>query len=360
MVFEESSIESEELGRRSLGVEIQPLQPEDYSYLGARWMGPEAAKSIDFAQIYRFAPRLDLHQFYRACLQLFGKKDIGTPGLIEQLRSEFLPSNVDLANVAAVDLRLLEGIDEVVRGLAAQVVLPLENDRAVKEFSLRPKRGVLIAGPAGTGKTTIGRALAHRLKGNLSIDATVLSPLGDCRAALDAVIRRAIASSPAVLFIDDADALFASAPAGACQYLMARLDGIENEVGNGIALVLTARNAHRLPAALIDSGRIESWLETRLPNPASRGRIFQEQLATLGESLRRVEPQPVLAASEGFSGADIKSAVEEARRSLPMTACRTSRRARPPNTCWTAWRAWCGAASGQPPALPPPRLLQIS
>ncbi len=58
----------------------------------------------------------------------------------------------------AVELRDLVGVDDVIRSLEANIVVPLENDELAAELGLKPKRGVLLAGPPGTGKTTIGRA----------------------------------------------------------------------------------------------------------------------------------------------------------------------------------------------------------
>ncbi|MFY0064885.1 AAA family ATPase, partial [Acinetobacter baumannii] len=72
-----------------------------------------------------------------------------------------MTSNVDLGEVEAVDLKSLKGIDDVIEALEANIIIPLEQDELAAEYNIKPKRGVLLAGPPGTGKTTIGRALAH-------------------------------------------------------------------------------------------------------------------------------------------------------------------------------------------------------
>ena len=59
------------------------------------------------------------------------------------------------------------------------------------------------------------------------------------------------------------------------------------------------------------SGRIELWLETRLPDEAGRGAI----LAAMGlpAPLQPMDTPRVAAATDGFTGADLKRLVEDAK-----------------------------------------------
>ena len=78
--------------------------------------------------------------------------------------------------VQKVTLADLKGVDDVMKSLEANVVVPLEQIELADELRLKPKRGVLLVGPPGTGKTTVGRALAHRLKSKFFlIDGTYIS-----------------------------------------------------------------------------------------------------------------------------------------------------------------------------------------
>src|SRR6185369_10446805 len=96
------------------------------------------------------------------------------------LHSQNLTSNVEIREVTPVDWNDLKGVDDVIEALEAKIALPLENDALAAELQLKPKRGVLLAGPPGTGKTTIGRALAHRLKSKFFlIDGTVIAGSDD-------------------------------------------------------------------------------------------------------------------------------------------------------------------------------------
>jgi transitional endoplasmic reticulum ATPase len=173
---------------------------------------------------------------------------------------------------------------------------------------------VLLAGPPGTGKTTIGRALAHRLRGKFFlVDGTVIAGTPMFYQQLHGVFDAAMRNAPAVVFIDDSDVIFEGKDPGLYRYLLTMLDGLESESAGGVCLVLTAMDVGSLPPALVRSGRIELWLETRLPDRAARAAILGDRCAQLPASMGSVDVERLADATEELSGADLKRVVEDGK-----------------------------------------------
>src|SRR5204863_5374826 len=182
---------------------------EDYAALAETFLAAGAASRLDFEKIFRFAPKLNAHQLKAACQWLGRHKELNTDKFIEYLRSQRLTSNVDLGEVQTVDVSDLKGVDDVLRNLEINIVLPLENDELANQLKLRSKRGVLLYGPPGSGKTTVGRALAHRLKGKFFlIDGTFIAGTNQFYDRIHHVFEAAKENAPSIIFIDDADSIF--------------------------------------------------------------------------------------------------------------------------------------------------------
>ncbi|HEY3456744.1 MAG TPA: ATP-binding protein [Bryobacteraceae bacterium] len=303
------------LYQRAVKASIARFRVEDYQALAGVWLG-EKSLPIDFPKVFRFAPKLNAHQLKAACDWLMaGGQEIHTEVFIEYLRSQRLTSNVDLDEVQAVELAELVGVDDVIRSLEIHIAFPLENDRMAGEMNLRSKRGVLLYGPPGTGKTTVGRALAHRLKGKFFlIDGTFIAGSGDFYARVHQVFEAAKENAPAVIFIDDADAIFEGGEEqGLYRYLLTMLDGLESESAGRICVMMTAMEVGNLPLALVRSGRVELWLEMKLPSAGARRIILKQQIAKTGLPFSVEDLGAVLTATEGFTGADLKRVVEDAK-----------------------------------------------
>jgi SpoVK/Ycf46/Vps4 family AAA+-type ATPase len=217
--------------------------------------------------------------------------------------------------VQTVELRDLKGLDDVLEALEANVILPLENSELAEELNLKSKRGVLLAGPPGTGKTTIGRALARRLKSKFFlIDGTVVSGTAVFHHTIHRVFEAAKQNAPAIIFIDDTDVLFEGGhETGLYRYLLTMLDGLESASAGRICLMMTAMDVGSLPPALVRSGRIELWLETRLPNAEARAAIVADHVAELPPAIGKVDVKAISDASEGLTGADLKRVVEDGK-----------------------------------------------
>jgi transitional endoplasmic reticulum ATPase len=314
LIFGTTEHLAEAAAQRSYSFGIDRFKVEDYSALVKGWLGEKSA-DLDFDKIFRFAPKLNAHQLKAACKWLAGHPSLNTNVFIDYLRSQRLASNVDLGEVQAVDLRDLKGVDDVLRNLETNIVLPLENDALAHQFKLRSKRGVLLYGPPGTGKTTVGRAMAHRLKSKFFlIDGTFIAGTDSFYNRISQVFETAKDNAPAIIFIDDADAIFEdSKEHGLYRYLLTMLDGLESESAGRVCVMMTAMNVASLPAALIRSGRVELWLEMKLPNEEARAQILTRHVAELPEEVRQVDVAALVPATEGFTGADLKRLIEDGK-----------------------------------------------
>ncbi len=305
---------AEAAAQRSYSFGIDRFKVEDYASLVEIFADTHSA-NLDFEKIFRFAPKLNGHQLKAACQWLMSQKEFSTDLFIEYLRSQRLASNVDLGEVQAVNLKDLRGVDDVLRNLEINIVLPLENDELANRFKLRSKRGVLLYGPPGTGKTSVGRALAHRLKGKFFlIDGTFIAGTNNFYNRINQVFEAAKENAPSVIFIDDADAIFEDGEErGLYRYLLTMIDGLESESAGRVCVMMTAMDVGHLPPALVRSGRVELWLEMKLPDAAARAQILSDHLKNVPKELSDVKVPELMGATEGFTGADLKRMVEDAK-----------------------------------------------
>src|ERR1700722_5688065 len=299
-VFAVEEEASEPIYRRAQICEIAEFTPADYQSICAGYLGI-GADLLDYERIHRFAPALNAHQLKTACLCMDSVRDLNTERFIEYLAARNLTSNVQIKEVAAVDWNDLKGVDDVIRALDAKIAFPMEDYQAAAEFQLKPKRGVLLAGPPGTGKTTIGRALAHRLKSKFFlIDGTLIAGTNNFYDDVGKVFEAAKRNAPSVVFIDDADVIFeGDGDRGFYRYLLTILDGLESASAERVCIMMTAMNAGSLPAAMVRSGRVELWLETRLPDADARAAILCGMLAGLPEPIGAADSARLAGASHG-------------------------------------------------------------
>lgn len=296
-------------------VALGDLKQADYEHFGRVHLSDAIASRVDFARVYRFAPRLSARQLRAACTWTRADAKLNTDRFIEYLRSQGMAGNVDLVEVPIADFADLKGVDDVIESLNAHLLTPFENDATAAEFGLKPKRGVLLYGPPGTGKTTIGRALAHRLRGKFFlVDGRCVPGTDAFHSQIESVFESAKGNSPAVVFIDDCDALFESGEEyGFYRYLLTQLDGLEASAAGRLYVILTAMDLANVPPALLRSGRIELWMEMRLPDETCRDAILRQELADVPPSIGRVDIGRLATSTQNLTGADLKRLVADAK-----------------------------------------------
>ena len=302
--------------KRSCKVNVPPFTADDYAFFLNVWLDETTANAVGAARMFEYAPGLTTYKLRQFCA-LFERAAVKDQAAVREILDErILTTNANLGEIADVKFSDLKGFEKIVDELNTYVLNPLRFDERFDGMGFLPKRGVLLYGPPGTGKTSIGRALAHQMKGKFFIiDGTFTTePAATFYGRVKQVFEAAKLATPSVIFIDDADVLFESdRTTGLFRFLLTMLDGLESATAGKVAVIMTAMNPNRLPPALLRSGRVELWIETRPPEEKARAEIVAAHLATLPEAFRSYDLLRSPEQTAGFNAADMKRLVADVK-----------------------------------------------
>ncbi|PWS37125.1 ATP-dependent Zn protease [Falsiroseomonas bella] len=217
----------------------------------------------------------------------------------------------------------LHGMDEAVRW-----GLDLRHDLGAYRAGRLPWRdvdkGVLLAGPTGTGKTTFARALAAScgiplVIGSLGAwQASGTGHLGDMLKAMRTTFDEARRSAPCILLIDEVDGVGNRATFDArhrdysvqvLNAMLELLDGAQSR--EGVVVVAATNRPDAIDPALLRPGRLDRIVGIGLPDAEALTGILRHHLA---DDLKEVDVSWLARACVGLSGAHVEQAVRGMRR----------------------------------------------
>jgi cell division protease FtsH len=198
----------------------------------------------------------------------------------------------------------------------------LEAPARYADLGARAPKGVLLVGPPGTGKTLLARAVAGEARANffsLSGSEFVESLVGVGAARVRDLFRQARRAAPAIIFIDELDAVGRQRGAGMGQghdereqtlnQMLVEMDGFGAD--SGIVVMAATNRPDILDNALLRPGRFDRQVVVDLPDVEGRAQILSLHASRtpVGHDidLMRLAHQ-----TPGFSGADLANVINEA------------------------------------------------
>ena len=294
-----------------------------HGFVGADLM--ELAREAGLSALRRTTPILDDH---RGAFRIGDDVDVTIiPADFDDALTRIRPSALREAFVTIPEVEWddVGGLEPVKRRLRNLVERPLHDPGLFRAMGAAAPRGILLAGPPGTGKTMLVHALARSANVNfVAIDGPEIFSkwLGESEEAIRQVFRVARQLAPAIVFFDQIDAL--APPRGSdlgskttervVNQLLAELDAARE--GTELVVVAATNRPDLVDDAVLRPGRLGARIDVPLPDHAARAQIVRLLLrnAVVDPGLDTDDIAEELAeATAERSGADLASLVERAK-----------------------------------------------
>jgi cell division protease FtsH len=230
-------------------------------------------------------------------------------------------AKIYVENKTGVTFADVAGVDEAKAELQ-EVVEFLKDPKKYGRLGARVPKGVLLVGPPGTGKTLLARAVAGEagvpffsISGSEFVEMFV----GVGAARVRDLFEQARQKAPAIIFIDELDALGRARGAGpfgghdekeqTLNQLLVELDGFDSSTG--LVLLAATNRPEILDPALLRAGRFDRQVLVDRPERAGRAQILKVHAKKI-RLAPGVDLEQVAALTAGFTGADLANLVNEA------------------------------------------------
>lgn len=213
------------------------------------------------------------------------------------------------------------GVDEAVEEMQ-EVKDFLANPAKYQAMGAKIPRGCLLVGPPGTGKTLLARAVAGEAKVpffSISGSDFVEMFVGVGASRVRDLFKQAKEASPAIIFIDEIDAVGRQRGAGlggghdereqTLNQLLVEMDGFEPN--DSVVLIAATNRSDVLDPALLRPGRFDRQIVVDVPDVKGREKILRVHAANKPMA-DDVNLSRLAKLTPGFTGADLSNLLNEA------------------------------------------------
>ncbi|MEM3352603.1 MAG: AAA family ATPase [Saccharolobus sp.] len=211
------------------------------------------------------------------------------------------------------------GYNEIKTELREILELQLQHYKLLEQLKVPPIRGILLYGPPGVGKTMMAKALAKTLKVKLiplSGAEIMYKGYEGAIAAIKEVFNRARENKPAIILLDELDAIASkrnyknsSEASKIVNQILTEMDGIRSL--KEVVVLGTTNRLKAIDPALLRPGRFDKIIHMPLPNKEERLDILRKYIGS--EECEKVNCKEISEQTEGYSGADLAALAREAK-----------------------------------------------
>lgn len=239
-----------------------------------------------------------------------------------QTIEDFFPKFMKLPNIGPEDLIFSDDTADIVDTL---LFTPIEQSKACRANNISLKRGILLEGPYGVGKTLTATVSARKCVEN-GWTFIYLKNVAELPRAL----HFAQNYQPAVIFAEDIDQVLSDPDERdeEVNAILNSMDGIDTK-GTEIITVLTTNNVSNITSAMLRPGRIDTVVEVRAPDAKAAARLVSrfvgdraasgEDFTEVGERLAGCIPAMI---QETVERSKLASVRREARGGVPGITAR--------------------------------------
>lgn len=217
----------------------------------------------DFQEIVRLVEAdLKIHSIYRhQAFRLRLADDNGEPKPFPEV------SFMDVSRSRIGDL-ILPAVSQ--EQITTNLFTPLQKTEQLRKLGIPLRRGVLLAGPFGVGKT-----LTANITASLAIQNGWTFVYVEHAQELSSVLRFVGPYQPAVVFCEDIDRVVTGERTTEMDALMNVIDGVDGK-DNDVMIVLTTNNVEEINPVMLRPGRLDAVIDVQLPDEDATRRLLHK------------------------------------------------------------------------------------